>query len=94
MRVERQIVVVNPNGLHARPAMQLVECATGFESDLSLTNPSDADGEPVTADAKSVMQVITLGATAGTTLSLVADGPDAEPAADAVEKLFADGFGE
>ena len=91
MRVERRVTVENENGLHARPAMQLVECASGFDSDISLTR---ADGTEGPADAKSVMQVITLAATQGTEIDVVAEGDDAEAAVGEIEAMFRDKFGE
>ena len=75
--------------------MQVVECASGFESDVTLTKPpGDGEREPTEADAKSVLGVITLACTQGTALDLRATGPDAQAAADAIAALFADGFGE
>ena len=58
MKVERDIVVSNEHGLHARPAMQLVEMANRFESDIALVKLSgEAPGdEPV--DAKSVTRCL------------------------------------
>ena len=91
MRVERRVKVENEHGLHARPAMQLVECASGFESDISLTR---ADGTESPADAKSVMQVITLAATQDTEIDVVAEGDDAEAAVAEIATLFSDKFGE
>jgi phosphotransferase system HPr (HPr) family protein len=92
--VRRTLIVENPNGLHARPAMKVVETAGGFAADLILRRPDGDADAPAQADAKSVLQVITLGATQGTRLDLLADGDDAEPAADAIEKLFVEHFGE
>ena len=99
MNVERDIVVSNAHGLHARPAMQLVDLANRFASDLTLRKlpggpvPDGAPpAEPV--DAKSVMQVITLAAVQGTRLRLSADGPDAQAAADQIARLFEERFGE
>ena len=95
MKVQRDITVMNPNGLHARPAMQLVEVANGFGCDITITRAAGEDeSEPTVADAKSVMQVITLAATQGTPLHLCAEGDDAEPAAAAIADLFDSGFGE
>ena len=97
MKVTRELTVTNPHGLHARPAMQVVETAGGFDCDLTLTkapDPAEGETEPTVADAKSVMQVITLAAVPGTTLTLDADGPDAESAADAIQHLFDSKFGE
>jgi len=45
-------------------------------------------------DAKSIMQVMTLAATQGTKLTILATGPDAPQAIDAMAKLIAEGFGE
>ena len=95
MKIERDILVTNDHGLHARPAMQVVDAANRFASDLTFTKPAgEGEREPTVADAKSVMGVITLAATKGTRLLLVADGDDAEGAADAIQKLFDDKFGE
>ena len=94
VKVERDIEVRNAQGLHARPAMQLVDLANGFASTISLRRDG-LDGKPPTvADAKSVMAVITLAATRGTVLHLSAQGPDAERAADEIANLFFSGFGE
>ena len=105
MKVERDIVVTNEHGLHARPAMQLVDLANRFQSDVAIRKlpvgeagegstrgAADLAGEAV--DAKSVMQVITLAAVRGTRLRLIADGPDAPEAAQAVARLFEENFGE
>jgi phosphotransferase system HPr (HPr) family protein len=92
-KVEREIVVSNEHGLHARPAMQLVDLANRFQSDISIQRTTDC-AEPTIADAKSVMAVITLAATKGTLLLLTADGQDAEQAADEISRLFAERFGE
>ena len=86
--VERELEIVNKYGLHARPAMQLVELANAYSSKLELANST------LTVDAKSIMSVMRLGAGKGTTLKLVANGDDAEEAAEAFVALFAGGFGE
>lgn len=94
-RAERDIVVANKHGLHARPAMQLVDLANRFQSEITLTRAcADCQSPPVVADAKSVMAVITLAATPGTRLHLAADGPDAEEAAAEIGRLFEKKFGE
>jgi phosphotransferase system HPr (HPr) family protein len=90
-KASREIVVVNPLGLHARPAMALVDTANQFGSKILLRKPGD---KPVEADGKSVMQVITLEATVGTKLIVEADGDDAEAAVEKINELFRTGFGE
>ena len=87
----RDIVVVNKLGLHARPAMQFVDVANGFSSDIKVTKCGDEPGE---ADGKSVMQMIILAATEGTKMRIDADGDDAEAAVKALAELFASKFGE
>jgi phosphocarrier protein HPr len=86
--VEQDVAVVNKYGLHARPAMQLVELANRFGSKIELSNGI------LTVDAKSIMSVMRLAATQGTLLKIVADGHDADEAVVALKKLVDDGFGE
>jgi len=86
--VEREIKVVNKYGLHARPAMQLVELANRYASKIEVTK-SD-----LTVDAKSIMSVMRLAATKDSVLKLVADGVDADEAITEIAALIADGFGE
>ena len=87
----REVVVRNKLGLHARPAMQLVDAANQFKSDVKVIKGGD---EPYEADGKSVMQVIILAATEGTPLRIDADGEDADAAVAALVELFDSRFGE
>jgi phosphocarrier protein HPr len=86
--IERDVVVVNSLGLHARPAAQLVRLASSFASEVELVK----DGVPV--NCKSIMGVMMLAAECGSTLVVRAVGEDAEAAAAAMVELFASGFGE
>jgi phosphocarrier protein HPr len=92
--VERDVVVVNKLGLHARPAMQFVDLANQFTSNISVHKAAMGDEEAVDADGKSVMAMIILAATEGTTLKIVADGDDAEKAVNDLIGLFQSKFGE
>ena len=65
-------------GLHARPAALFVQQAAGFSSTIRLTC-----GER-TADGKSILGVLQLGASAGSTVEIRAQGDDAEDAAEAL----------
>jgi phosphocarrier protein HPr len=85
---QQEISIVNKYGLHARPAMQLVELANGFGSIIELSTNS------ITVDGKSIMSVMRLGAAKGTILKVVADGDDADEAVIAIAKLVSGGFGE
>ena len=90
-KASRDIVVSNKLGLHARPAMQFVDVANGFGSDIKVTKFGEEPGE---ADGKSVMQMIILAATEGTPLRIEADGEDAQRAVDTLAQLFESKFGE
>ena len=87
----RDIVVSNKLGLHARPAMQFVDVANQFASNITVHKGGD---EPCDADGKSVMQMITLAATEGTPMRITADGDDAEQAVAKLVELFESKFGE
>ncbi len=85
---ERQALIVNPLGLHARPAAQLVRLASTFTSDIMFAK----DGMEV--NGKSIMGVMMLAAECGSSLTIRASGPDAEQAVQALLDLVAGGFGE
>ena len=87
----RDIVVSNKLGLHARPAMQFVDLANQFKSNIMVVKEGEEPGE---ADGKSVMQMIILAATEGTPLRITAEGEDAENAVAKLAHLFEDKFGE
>jgi phosphocarrier protein HPr len=78
---ETLLEIKNPDGLHMRPAMQFVDLASQFDSDIQVRN---ADIE---VDGKSIMQMSMLAATCGTRLTLRASGVDAEQALEALRDL-------
>ena len=86
--IEQTATVVNPLGVHARPAAQLVKLANTFGSEIQLIK----DGVPV--NGKSIMGVMILAAECGSTITVRAEGGDAEPAVTAIVELIASGFGE
>ncbi len=88
--VERILLVKAPLGLHARAAAKLVRVASGFHSDVLLRRIDGA----ASADAKSILSVLMLAASRGTQLQASAEGIDEEAAMNAIDKLFAEGFGE
>ena len=88
--VERMLTVVGQLGLHARAAAKLVRVASQFQSTLKLQRVDNDQS----ADAKSILNVLMLAASAGTTLRAIADGPDEDPAIDALDHLFRNSFGE
>ena len=87
---ENQIKIINQLGLHARAAAQLVRLAGGFQSKINLQRTDNA----MMADAKSILSVLNLAAAKGTLLTIIIDGEDEAEAAQAIETLFANGFGE
>jgi phosphocarrier protein HPr len=88
--LEANIKIINQLGLHARAAAQLVRLAGKFKSKIILTR---ADNN-VTADAKSILSVLTLAAARGTELKLNIEGEDEAEAASAIEEIINNGFGE
>lgn len=86
--VEREIVVSNKLGLHARASAKLVQLVQGFHSTIWLI----AGGREV--NAKSIMGVMMLAASIGTPLTLRAEGPDEDVALAAVAALFDRKFDE
>ena len=86
--IEREATIVNQDGLHARPAAQIVRLANSFASDIELAK----DG--VGVNGKSIMGVMMLAAECGSSITIRADGPDAEAAVAALAELVAGGFGE
>ena len=90
-KASREVVVSNKLGLHARPAMQFVDLANKFTSNLMVRKGGP---EPAEADGKSVMQMIILAAVEGTPLCIEADGDDADAAVQKLAELFESKFGE
>jgi phosphocarrier protein HPr len=78
---ETTVEIKNTNGLHMRPAMQLVDLANQFDCDITVSN-----GENV-VDGKSIMQIVMLAASCGTKLKIKAEGIDAKKAISAMQEL-------
>ena len=88
--LEGSVTVVNPLGLHARAAAQLVRFAGKFQSRMILRREDTG----AFANAKSILSVLHIAAGLGVSLRITADGEDEFAAIEAVEKLFLSGFGE
>jgi len=78
---EAELEIKNAEGLHMRPAMQFVDIANRFDSEINVSN-----GE-TDVDAKSIMNISMLAATCGTKLKIRAKGPDAQKAIIALREL-------
>lgn len=81
--IERVVTVVPEAGLHARPATTFVETAREFDADVTVGR---TDGDQVSAE--TMLGVTGLGVECGEEVRLVADGPDAEAALDALEEVL------
>jgi phosphocarrier protein len=86
--VERTVQILNKNGLHARPAAEIVKLAAKYTSEITISR----DGTEV--NGKSIMGVMMLAAECGASIVLRANGDDAEQALDAIAALIANKFGE
>ena len=86
--VERSVLIVNPAGLHARPAAQLVELASRFSCEMEVGK----DG--LNVNAKSIMGVLMLAAEHGSEIQIRCQGDDAQEALEALVGLVARGFEE
>jgi phosphocarrier protein len=83
-----ELPIINKKGLHARATAKFVQCAAGFDAEITVSRCGETVG------ATSIMGVLTLGAGIGSTITVMAKGPDAEEALKALETLVADRFGE
>ena len=87
---EQTVVVTNKSGLHARPAAQFAAEARKHASKVTVVNMASGKA----ADAKSIIKVLTLGITAGTEITVRAEGEDEKAAVDDVVALVKSGCGE
>lgn len=80
------ITICNPQGLHMRPAYLFAETAARFASRIEVIK------DDMRIDGKSVLSILTLGATQGTQVAVEATGPDAQAAIAQLVELVAAGF--
>ena len=86
--VTRTLTIVNVKGLHARASAKLAELVESFEAGATVSK----DGLDATGD--SIMGLLMLGASKGTSIDVTCEGADAAALADAIEELVANRFGE
>ncbi|MGR3712625.1 MAG: HPr family phosphocarrier protein [Shimia sp.] len=86
--VTRTLPIVNEKGLHARASAKLVEVVEGFDASAEVSK----DG--LSASGDSIMGLLMLAASKGTSVEVTTNGPDSAALADAIEALVADKFGE
>ena len=85
---EATLTIENKTGIHARPASVFVQTAAKFKSKVQV----QAKGK--TADAKSILMLMSLGLSKGTEITISADGPDEAEAVAALKELIETKFGE
>lgn len=81
-RIEKEIVVRNPQGLHARPAALFVQIVSKYDS-VVIVQKGEAR-----VNGKSIMGILTLGLQQNSTALIIADGEDAREVIDELEKLL------
>ncbi|WP_428481210.1 HPr family phosphocarrier protein [Pyruvatibacter mobilis] len=87
-QLSRILTITNARGLHARASARFVKTAEAFDADIRVTK----DGQ--TVSATSIMGLMMLAASTGSTIALEASGPEAQEAMVALEALVTDNFGE
>ena len=86
--IEQIITITNRAGVHARPAAMVVQTTKNFNSNIYF------EKGPNRINAKSIMGVITLGATFGTEIKIIAEGEDEQAAVQTLVRLFESKFEE
>lgn len=86
--LQREIVIQNKLGLHARAAAKFVKCASRFDCDVQVGK------DAMTVNGKSIIGVLLLAAPRGSRIQIIADGDDERSALEALVELVEDRFGE
>jgi len=86
--VEKNVIVSNRAGIHARPSALIVQATKNFKCSIHFEKGSER------INAKSIMGVITLGASYGTAIKMIADGEDEQEAIEILAGLFESKFEE
>jgi phosphocarrier protein len=85
---EKIVTIQNRAGIHARPSALLVQASKDFKANIFLEKGNDR------INGKSIMGILTLGASYGTEIKIIAEGEDEEAAVEAIAKLFDSKFEE
>ena len=86
--IRQEITVSNRLGIHARPASLIFQTSLQFESRIWL------EKDDISADGKSILEVMTLAAPKGTKITVCASGKDEARAVETLVKLFETKFNE
>jgi phosphocarrier protein HPr len=86
--MKRELTIKNERGLHARAAAKFVKCIEKFDSDVNVTNGENK------VSGSSIMGLMMLAASIGTTIDIEVSGSEAEETLDALTELIDGKFGE
>jgi phosphocarrier protein HPr len=86
--ITRELAIVNQRGLHARASAKFVKCAESFDANVTVSK----DGQ--TVPGTSIMGLMMLAASMGSSVTVEASGPQAAEAMQTLEKLVAEKFDE
>jgi phosphocarrier protein len=86
--LKKDFLIINKLGLHARASALFVKMSSRFSSEVMLSK------EGIEVNGKSIMGIMMLAASKGTTVSLTLEGADEEEALQAIGDLISNGFGE
>ena len=87
-----RVTIINPTGLHARPASEFVSKAKQFSSRITIKNAAQEASAPV--NAKSIIHLLTLGLSQGAVAEITAEGEDESAAVETLKQLVESGLGE
>lgn len=88
---EMRATIINPSGLHARPASDFVRTAGKYKSKIKIAR---ADRTDRVVNAKSMVMLLSLSAAQGASVFISAEGDDEQEAVTALVELIKGGFGE
>ena len=84
--ISRDVTITNSIGLHARPATFFIQKANGYKSSIWV------EKDDCRVNAKSLLGVLSLGISKGTTITIIADGNDEADAVNGLSELIESGF--
>ncbi|AFA47574.1 HPr family phosphocarrier protein [Acetobacterium woodii] len=87
----KTITIINPTGLHARPAAEFCQKAEEFGADIKIKKVAEPSK---TGDAKSLLGIMSIGLGQGDTIEIIAEGEDEMLAVETLAALVGSGFGE
>lgn len=80
--IEKSMIILNETGLHARPASQLVSLMNGFKCDIKIIK------ENKTANAKSILNIMSMALAKGSEITIRVDGEDEQVAVECIENFI------